>query len=55
MSSLGYATRQNFSLFFRTYVSLIREELADEFKDLIDDASYDLYFRKALMSYEGEL
>lgn len=55
MSSLGYATRQNFSLFFRTYVSLIREELADEFKNLIDSTDFDLAFRRALMSYEGEL
>jgi len=55
MSSSGYAIRQNFSLFFRTYVSLIREELANEFKDLIDPTDFDLAFRRALMSYEGEL
>jgi hypothetical protein len=55
MSSSGYANRQNFSLFFRTYVSLIREELAEEFKDLIDSTDFDLYFRRSIMSYEGEL
>ena len=55
MSSSGYAERQNFSLFFRSYVSIIREDLANEFKDLISDTDFDLFFRKSIMIYEGEL
>tara|TARA_B100000497_G_scaffold124174_1_gene158207 strand:- start:5191 stop:7245 length:2055 start_codon:yes stop_codon:yes gene_type:complete len=45
--------RLQFSLFFRTYVAEIREEMYQEFKEYLDDASFDLYMRKALMSYEG--
>jgi hypothetical protein len=51
--SSRHAERQHFSLFFRTNVSRIREELYAEFKDLIDDASFDLYFRKSIMNYEN--
>lgn len=53
MTSSGYENRRNFSLFFNTYVSKIREELYQEFKEHISDGDFDLYFRKALMSYEG--
>ncbi len=53
-ASSNYAARQNFTLFFRSYVSVIREELASEFKDLVTSTDFDLYFRKALMVYEGE-
>jgi hypothetical protein len=55
MSSSGYAERQNFSLFFRSYVSIIREDLANEFKDLISDDNFDTGFRRAIMVYEGDL
>lgn len=55
MASSNYASRQNFSLFFRSYVSVIREELYDEFKDHIDSTEFDLAFRKAIMSYEGDM
>lgn len=51
--SSRHAERQHFSLFFRTNVSRIREELYAEFKDLIDDTSFDLYFRKSIMNYEN--
>lgn len=53
--SSNYTARQNFSLFIRTYVGSIREELYEEFKEFLDDSDFDLYMRKALMSYEGEL
>ena len=53
VQSSNYSERQNFALFFRTNVSRIREELYEEFKDLVDDTSFDLYFRKSLMSYEN--
>lgn len=45
--------RLHFSLFFRTYVAYIREEMYQEFKDHLDDTSFDLYMRKAMMHYEG--
>jgi len=53
ITSSKYSERQNFNLFFRTIISYIREELANEFKDLISDTDFDLYFRKSLMSYDG--
>jgi len=51
--SSRHAERQHFALFFRTNVSRIREELYTEFKELIDDTSFDLYFRKSIMNYEN--
>ena len=51
--SSNYSTRQNFFLFFRTYVGGIREEMYEEFKEFLSDSDFDLYMRKALMSYEG--
>lgn len=45
--------RLHFSLFFRTYVAYIREEMYQEFKEYLDDTSFDLYMRKAMMRYEG--
>lgn len=54
LSRLGYGHRRNFSLFFRCYVSIIREEFALEFKDLLSSSDFDFAFRKALMVYDGE-
>ena len=51
-SSLS-AQRQYFSLFFRVNASFIREEMYNEFKDYMDDTTFDLYMRKGLMHYEG--
>ena len=47
--------RQYFSLFFRSHVAAIREEMYQEFKNHIDDTTFDLYMRKALMYYEGAI
>jgi hypothetical protein len=55
LSSSNHSERQNFLLFFRTYMSSIREELYTEFKDLVEDNDFDLYFRKAIMKYEGDM
>ena len=44
-----------FLKFFRTYISDIMEEIRDEFKDYMDIPTFDLYFRKAVISYEGEM
>jgi hypothetical protein len=54
IKSSRYGDRRNFSLFFRTYASKIREELAEEFKEFVSDADFDLWFRRAIMSYDGE-
>ena len=54
LSSYEHHNRLNFLLFFNTYLSKIREELYDEFKDYIQDEDFDFYFRKALMTYDGE-
>ena len=48
-----FTDRQNFSLFFRTVIPQIREDMYKEFKEHLDDTSFDLYMRKALMKYEG--
>ena len=51
-SSLS-SKRQYFSLFLRSHVAFIREEMYAEFKEFMDDTTFDLYMRKALMHYEG--
>ena len=51
-SSISH-NRLHFSLFLRTYVAYIREEMYQEFKEYLDDTSFDLYMRKAIMRYEG--
>jgi hypothetical protein len=47
-----YECRLNFLLFFRKNLLPIRQELYEEFKDYIDDASFDLYCRSAISIYE---
>jgi len=54
IKSSRYGDRRNFSLFFRTHASKIREELAEEFKEFVSDTDFDLWFRRAIMSYDGE-
>ena len=51
--SSKYEQRQSFSLFLGTHLSHIREEMFTEFKEHISDSDFELYFRKAIMSYEG--
>lgn len=53
-SSLS-SKRQYFSLFLRSHVAFIREEMYAEFKEFMDDTTFDLYMRKALMHYEGAI
>ena len=53
VASSEWCARQHFGLFFRSNVAGIREEMYQEFKDHLDDTSFDLYMRKAIMSYEG--
>ena len=46
--------RKNFNLFLRCSISDIRDEMYLEFTEFLDDTTFDLYIRKALMHYEGE-
>jgi hypothetical protein len=55
ISSSNFVERRNFSLFFISYISIIREELYEEFKDYVTDTDFDLYFRKSIMKYENEI
>ena len=48
-----YDKRGSFLKFFRTHISKIREDMYMEFRDYITDQDYDLFFRKAIMHYEG--
>ena len=48
-----YAKRQNFLLFFRSYLSILREELYNEFKEFMNDSIFDLTIRRAISGYEG--
>lgn len=48
-----FEKRGTFLKFFRTHISRIREEMYDEFKDFVNTYDYDMYFRKAIMHYEG--
>ena len=55
VSSSRSGNRQHFALFFRNSVAAIREEMYQEFTEHLDDASFDLYMRKAIMHYDGEM
>ena len=45
-------SRVCFQYFLSVCIQDIREEMWGEFKDLIDDPSFDLWFRKAVANYE---
>ena len=46
--------RKNFNFFLKHSFPIIRQEMYQEFSPFMDDTTFDLYFRKALMHYEGE-
>ena len=48
-----FEKRGTFLKFFRTHISCIREEMYEEFKEYVNTYDYDMYFRKAIMHYEG--
>lgn len=52
--SSNTGNRLNFSLFFRSHVASIREEMYKEFTEYLDDTSFDVYMRKAIMRYEAQ-
>ena len=48
LDSSRFKDRQNFLLFFRTYLPILKEELYKEFTEFVDDTDFDLYIRKAI-------
>jgi hypothetical protein len=50
-----YHRRQTFLKFFRMSISDIIEELREEFLEYIDEATFELYMKRAIMNYEGEM
>lgn len=54
IKSSNFAKRQNFLLFFRTFMPSIYEEMFNEFKNIITESEFELAFRKAISCYEGE-
>lgn len=52
INSDNYSERPTFLRFFRKNMLGIREEMYEEFKEHIDDPSFDLYFRAAISIYE---
>jgi hypothetical protein len=50
---INYHLRGNFLKFFREHISVIREEMYQEFREHMEDIDYDFYFRKAIIHYEG--
>lgn len=45
--------RPNFLKFFREVFPNLKEELYEQFKDLMSDTDYDLYLRQIVINYEG--
>jgi hypothetical protein len=50
---IDYHKRRNFLNFFRGCISRIREDMYNEYCKYMEDIDYDMYFRKAIMHYEG--
>jgi hypothetical protein len=48
-----FKSRTNFLKFFRESISKIREDMYQDFKEYMSDTDYDMYFRKAIIHYEG--
>jgi hypothetical protein len=53
ISTLQMDRKLNLSLFFRSSVARIREEMYQEFTEHVDDSYFDLWMRKAIIHYEG--
>ena len=50
--SINYSKRSNFLTFFRKNLSMLHEELYQEFKAYITPSDFDLYMRSAISIYE---
>lgn len=53
LSSSDYGNRIHFLKFSTDYIPNLRENLYQEFNKYISDDDFELYFRKAIMVYEG--
>lgn len=53
MTNNRVENKRYFNLFFKTYLPFIREEMYSEFKDYLDDTTFDLFMRKAISFYDG--
>jgi hypothetical protein len=53
LNTRDFKSRRNFLRFFRKNILKIREEMYQEFKEHLDDTTYDLYFRSAISNYES--
>ena len=49
-----YHKRQTFLKFFRMTISDIIEELREEFLEYMDESTFELYMKRAIMQYQGE-
>lgn len=46
--------RRNFLIFFNLYISEIIEELRGEFKEYMDETTFELYMNRAIIEYIGD-
>ena len=53
LNTRDYKSRRNFLRFFRKNILAIRDEMYEEFKEHLDDTTFDLYFRSAISNYES--
>lgn len=53
LPSSHYSQRKEFLEFFRSQLPTLKENLYEEFKEMMTDTDYDFYLRKAIFSYEG--
>ena len=49
-----YTERKTFLGFFRKNIAAIKEELYEEYKEVVSDTDFDLYLKQALIVYEGQ-
>lgn len=54
ISSSEYLKRSNFLKFFRENISKIREDIKGDYKGILEDIDFDLYFKKAILHYIGD-
>jgi hypothetical protein len=52
ITSCKFEDRPNFLKFFRENILSVRDEMYNEFKEYMDDTTFDLYFRQAISKYE---
>jgi len=53
ISTSKYEARAHFLDFFRDNVLSIRDEMHAEFREYMDDTTFDLYFRQSISNYES--